>query len=219
MLPGMMVANTAMERSKAKQQPRVEQPVSVQKQETEQPQQAAEEPKQQKPKESQEMQELRHMLSKLALQGGIRRNAAIGILANLSVESPGFDPAKEQIGGGPGRGLAQWEKGGRFDTDRINLVKFAKTKGKPWTDRDTQLDFIIYELNHHSEFKRVKARLNKAKTPAEAAIIFLKQYEKAGKPHTERRIKEAKRLAKMLALPQHVLDGLSPKDRKYFGAF
>lgn len=120
-------------------------------------------------------------------QGGLTHNASVGIIANLKAESK-LDPAIEQMGGGPGRGLAQWEKGGRFDTDRINLVNFAKKKGKKWTDLDTQIDFILHELDTHPEYKRVKSALNSAKTPKEATLIFLKRYEKAGKPNTKERL-------------------------------
>lgn len=120
-------------------------------------------------------------------KGGLTHNASVGIIANLKAESK-LDPAIEQMGGGPGRGLAQWEKGGRFDTDRINLVNFAKKKGKKWTDLDTQIDFILHELDTHPEYKRVKSALNSAKTPKEATLIFLKRYEKAGKPNTKERL-------------------------------
>ena len=43
--------------------------------------------------------------------GGLTPTAAIGIVANLKAES-NLDPAIKQLSGGPGRGLAQWEKGG-----------------------------------------------------------------------------------------------------------
>ena len=130
-------------------------------------------------------------------RGGLTRNAVLGILANLKAESE-FNPGAMQIGGGPGRGLAQWEKGGRFDTDRINLVKFAKKKGKKWTDLDTQVDFILYELSVHPEYKRVKIALNNSKTPEQAMLIFLRKYEKAGIPHTGKRLKFLKDLKNKL---------------------
>lgn len=132
---------------------------------------------------------------------GLSSIAAVGIVANLKAESK-LDPTTKQIWKykptikyGPGRGLAQWERGGRFDTDRINLVKFAKKQGTDWTDLDTQIDFIAYEMAVHPEYKRVKAMLNKAKTPEEATNIFLKKYEKAGIPHAEKRLEYAKVIA------------------------
>lgn len=68
-----------------------------------------------------------------------------GIMANLQAES-GLNPAQKQLGGGPGRGLAQWE-GPRFK----NLVNYAQSKGTDWTDLKTQLDFLMQEMN--SDYK------------------------------------------------------------------
>lgn len=125
--------------------------------------------------------------------GGLTPTAAVGIVANLKAES-NLDPAIKQLSGGPGRGLAQWEKGGRYDTDPINLVKFAKKKGTDWSDLDTQIDFILHEMERHPEYKRVKDMLNKAGNVEDATLIFLKKYEKAGTPHTDKRLKYAKEL-------------------------
>lgn len=79
---------------------------------------------------------------------GFSDAGAAGIMANLYHES-GYDPSIKQIGGGPGRGLAQWE-GPRW----VALQKFAKDRNKPWTDMQTQLDFIMHEMksNHDSSF-------------------------------------------------------------------
>ncbi len=125
--------------------------------------------------------------------GGLTPTAAVGIVANLKAES-NLDPAIKQLSGGPGRGLAQWEKGGRYDTDPINLVKFAKKKGTSWSDLDTQIDFILHEMDKHPEYKRVKDMLNKSGSVEDATLIFLKKYEKAGTPHTDKRLKFAKDL-------------------------
>jgi len=129
--------------------------------------------------------------------GGLTPTAAVGIVANLKAES-NLDPAIKQLSGGPGRGLAQWEKGGRYDTDPINLVKFAKKKGTDWSDLDTQIDFILHEMERHPEYKRVKDMLNKAGNVEDATLIFLKKYEKAGTPHTDKRLKFAKDLETQL---------------------
>jgi hypothetical protein len=129
--------------------------------------------------------------------GGLTPTAAVGIVANLKAES-NLDPAIKQLSGGPGRGLAQWEKGGRYDTDPINLVKFAKNKGTNWSDLDTQIDFILHEMDRHPEYKRVKDMLNRAGNVEDATLIFLKKYEKAGTPHTDKRLKFAKDLETQL---------------------
>jgi hypothetical protein len=129
--------------------------------------------------------------------GGLTPTAAVGIVANLKAES-NLDPAIKQFSGGPGRGLAQWEKGGRYDTDPINLVKFAKKKGTSWSDLDTQIDFILHEMDRHPEYKKVKDMLNKSDSVKDATLIFLKKYEKAGTPHTDKRLKFAKDLETQL---------------------
>jgi len=127
------------------------------------------------------------------VNGGLTKTAAIGVVANLKAES-NLDPGIKQRGGGPGRGLAQWEKGGRYDTDPINLNKFAAKKGTNWSDLDTQIDFILYEMEKHPEYRRVKEQLNNTDSIEQATLIFLKKYEKAGTPHTGKRLKYAKEL-------------------------
>jgi len=133
-----------------------------------------------------------YIINKL-VNGGLTKTAAIGVVANLKAES-NLDPGIKQIGGGPGRGLAQWEKGGRYDTDPINLNKFADKKGTNWADLDTQIDFILYEMDKHPEYRKVKEQLNKTDSVEKATLIFLKKYEKAGTPHTDKRLKYAKEL-------------------------
>ena len=128
------------------------------------------------------------------MNGGLTETAAIGIVANLKAES-NLDPAIKQYGGGPGRGLAQWEKGGRYDTDPINLSKFAKKKGTNWSDLDTQIDFILYEMERHPEYRRVKELLNQTDNVKNATLLFLRKYEKAGTPHTAKRLKYAEELS------------------------
>jgi hypothetical protein len=138
----------------------------------------------------------RHILNRL-IRGGLTPTAAAGIVSNIGVESAyTYDPNTHQGGGGPGRGLVQWEKGGRFDTDNINLQSFAKSRGKSWNDMDTQIDFILHELNNHPEYKAVKNKINKSKSISDATGIFLKDYEKAGTPHIEDRLKVGSQLAK-----------------------
>jgi len=134
-----------------------------------------------------------YIIDKL-VKGGLTKTAAIGVVANLKAES-NLDPGIKQIGGGPGRGLAQWEKGGRYDTDPINLNKFAAKKGTNWSDLDTQIDFILHEMDKHPEYRKVKEQLNKTDSVEKATLIFLKKYEKAGTPHTDKRLKFAKELS------------------------
>ena len=77
---------------------------------------------------------------------GFTPEATAGILGNLDQESR-FNPAITQQPSGPGRGLAQWSAGGRWDTSKPNLVDYAKSKQvSPW-DITTQLEFILLEMS------------------------------------------------------------------------
>lgn len=129
------------------------------------------------------------------VKGGLSPVAAAGVVSNIGVETGySYDPSTLQEGGGPGRGLVQWEQGGRYDTDNINLLSFAKKVKKPWTDLNTQVDFILHELNNHPEYMQVKKMINSAKSVPEATQIFLERYEKAGVSHLDRRIEVGKQL-------------------------
>jgi hypothetical protein len=71
---------------------------------------------------------------------------AAGIVGNLDQES-GVDPTISQFGGGPGRGIAQWSAGGRWDTaPGDNLMAFAMQQGQDPLSLGVQLDFIWFEL-------------------------------------------------------------------------
>ena len=138
----------------------------------------------------------REIYESLTESSDLTNIAIVGVLANLNTES-GFDPKKIQsankIGDnlGKGRGIAQWEVGGRFDKDRVNLVDFAEDRGTNWDDLQTQIAFIAHEMSVIPEFKKVKEDMNKAKTAEEAMTIFLTRYEKAGKENVEKRIADS----------------------------
>lgn len=128
--------------------------------------------------------------------------AAKGILGNMFQESK-FDPDVYQKldndSTGKGRGLLQWEAGGRFDTDPLNLIDFANKQEKSWKDPEVQLDFMIAEMDKSAkigaesaarqnyEYDKARTMMNQAKTPEEAAKIFSDLYLKPGKPHMDTR--------------------------------
>lgn len=126
---------------------------------------------------------------------GFTAAAAAGVLGNLRQES-GIDPRKTQYGGGPGTGLCQWEKGGRWDS----LVKWAKKERRDEWDISTQLDFLWYELNGGDP--TTKSLLNKnwggidglrSATDYQWAVdAFEKSFERAGKPNLPQRYQYAK---------------------------
>lgn len=108
---------------------------------------------------------------------GYTHNQVAGILGNFQVES-GFRPTVRGDGGAA-YGLAQWN-------DRSKALKsFAQSRGKDWTDPETQIDFALHELN--TTEKRAANALRGAKTAEEAARIFSEKFERPGTPHMDRR--------------------------------
>jgi len=105
-----------------------------------------------------------------------------GIVGNLMGESS-VNP-RSSVNGNGTIGIAQWE-GGRDDA----LKEFAAKKGKPWHDLLVQLDYLWYELNHSE--KAAFEHLKSTKTVEEATTSFVQKFERAGIPHTEKRIKLA----------------------------
>jgi hypothetical protein len=80
----------------------------------------------------------------LLIAEGFSPEATAGILGNLQQES-NIDPTTIQ-NGGPGRGLAQWSAGGRWDNGPNSLLAYAGARGlNPW-NAVTQTRFMIYEM-------------------------------------------------------------------------
>lgn len=108
-----------------------------------------------------------------------------GVMGNLQAES-GMNPdINEQnplvAGSRGGYGLAQWT-GGR----RVALENYASEKGVPVSTLELQLDFMWHELNGPEITAYNDLRLQT--TVDGATLSFLRKYERAGIPHTERRI-------------------------------
>ena len=121
--------------------------------------------------------------------------ATAGIMGNLQQESS-MDPTKKQSGGGPGRGIAQWTVSeGRFK----GLQSHAKSKGKDWTDLQSQLEWIDMELGGKDATTANILKKNyggldglkKATSTKWAVEAFEKSFERAGKPMWEKRYKYA----------------------------
>ncbi|HVJ22041.1 MAG TPA: phage tail tip lysozyme, partial [Polyangiaceae bacterium] len=106
---------------------------------------------------------------------GLTNFQAAGVVGNLEQES-GLDPTIEQYGGGPGRGLAQWSTGGRWDTaEGDNVLDFAAQQGQSATSLGLQLDFIWYELTTFPNYGL--AELQASTTLDEATQVFEDMYE------------------------------------------
>lgn len=123
----------------------------------------------------------------LVKQDGFEPHIVAGFLGNFMVETgtDNLDPTTEQTDGGPGRGIAQWEEGARFD----QLVEFAKQKNTHWSDLQTQLEFVIHEINNDEQ--EAWAEIQKAKDPEEAAKLVSEYYLRPGIPNDEERVEKA----------------------------
>lgn len=108
-----------------------------------------------------------------------------GIMANLYHES-GYKSEQKQLGGGPGRGLAQWE-GPRFTA----LQNYSRERSKPWTDMQTQLDFIMHEMktNHNASFVE---HFKSSTSAYDSAAKFENEFERPAVNHNAQRGATAK---------------------------
>jgi acylphosphatase len=123
------------------------------------------------------------------LSKGLTPVQAAGIVGNLDQES-GMSPTISQYGGGPGRGIAQWSAGGRWDTDgHDNVAWYASQKGESKYSLHLQLEFIWYEL---TTLGYGYSKLKAAKTVTDAVLAFQDYYEICGQCDSSNRIAHAK---------------------------
>ena len=145
---------------------------------------------------------------------GLTHDDTLAIMANIQHETAGtYDPAIKQGGSnmpdkdwfekpvnsktvGRGTGLVQW------DNRRGALKKFAESKGRSWSDLETQLDFIVHELEttEAGAFKK----LGEAKTLAKKALVFGDEYERPTVKKDKRRIKPLNGLQEQFKRPKHI---------------
>ena len=118
---------------------------------------------------------------------GLPKIAAIGIAGSMMGEVS-FNPYKSGHDiNGPSGGIAQWHDG-PSSNNFTRLKRYAKSKGKPWTDIETQANFLWSDIS-----KSLLNKLKAAKTVEEAAFIWGNQYERFrgyrnrnSKPHRQR---------------------------------
>ena len=141
-------------------------------------------------------------------------HATAAIMGNLYAES-GMNPTAIQgKGKGPAAGLCQWENYTKREGRWLNLYNYAKSVGKDWTDLVTQLEFMLSEIqtkdiDSRMQGKTAPSNLTKAGLSekdgvsfetfrtsitdiAKATRLFEAAFERAGKPHMDRRIEAAK---------------------------
>jgi MYXO-CTERM domain-containing protein len=108
---------------------------------------------------------------------GLPNFQAAGIVGNLDQES-GVDPTAVESGG-PGRGIAQWSVGGRWDTDaNDNATWYAGQQGQSVDSLQLQLDFIWYELTTFSGYGL--AALKATTNVTDATVAFQNDFEGCG---------------------------------------
>lgn len=108
---------------------------------------------------------------------GLTEIQSAGVVGNLMQESS-VRPTAVEFGGGPGRGIAQWSIGGRWNRDPANVVSFASARGLDRWALQTQLDFIWHELSVVGGFGLTELRA--ATTLTQAVVAFQNKYERCG---------------------------------------
>lgn len=108
---------------------------------------------------------------------GLANYQAAGIVGNLDQES-GVDPTAVESGG-PGRGIAQWSVGGRWDTDaNDNAEWYATQQGQSVDSLQLQLDFVWYELTTFPSYGL--AALQQSTNVTDATVAFQNDFEGCG---------------------------------------
>lgn len=124
------------------------------------------------------------------IKQGFTPNQAYGIVGNLQVES--FDDIRPWAQDGTGAyGIAQWQ-----DSRLEDLKEFARENGSDYTAFETQLAFLVYELQHKERDNWQKV-LSKAvnNTPEEYASYFDEYVERSSQEHNWVRQQKARALA------------------------
>lgn len=126
---------------------------------------------------------------------GYSKVQSAAIVGNLIQES-GVNPTAKQYPSGPGRGIAQWSLGGRWDKySKDNMVWFAPQPPKEsvWS-LHAQLGFVWYELRHFTYYGG--ASFKKATTVSSAVKIFETKFEGCGTCKSTDRVKYANAVLK-----------------------
>jgi len=127
----------------------------------------------------------------LLKEKGYTSTAIAGIMANIDVETGGTFNFQEKQRGGKGYGVFQ------FDFLNPYYQKYLE-KSEKKDSLESQIDFMhetVYgneqDIIGRDNAKKLREGLENAKTPEEAAEIFMNIFEKPGVPHLDRRIEAA----------------------------
>lgn len=100
---------------------------------------------------------------------GLTTQASASLVGNFQDESS-VNPRSDQPDG-PGRGIAQWSEGDRWD----NLVNWANSQRKDPLALETQLEFVMVELN--GDYRSVLDRIKTSTNIPEAVRVIVYDYE------------------------------------------
>ena len=128
------------------------------------------------------------------IKKGLKDYQAAGVVGNLIQESS-VNPGAVQYGGGPGRGIAQWSVGGRWDHDyHDNMAWYASQHGLNKWSLTAQLDFIWYELADHGGYGL--SALKASGSVSSATVAFQNDFEGCGTCDQSKRISYAEQVLK-----------------------
>jgi len=133
-------------------------------------------------------------------EAGYSEYAVAGVLGNIYAES-GFEPSKIEGDTGIGYGLCQWSYG-----RRTQLEAYATSKGKPASDVDTQIEFLLTEITPgangpaqgYADYQMLYyngyngSMWENADSPENAAIAFCWSFERPGEPRINVRTQKAR---------------------------
>lgn len=123
---------------------------------------------------------------------GLTKIQAAAIVGNLMQES-GVDPTAVQYPSGPGRGIAQWSVGGRWNADyHDNMTWYASAYGLSRWSLSAQLAFTWYELRTFSYYGL--GSLRSANNLTSAVTAFERHFEGCGDCRTSTRIAYARQV-------------------------
>jgi hypothetical protein len=126
---------------------------------------------------------------------GYSKQSTAGILGNMYQES-GVDPTRIQGNGkGPAAGICQWENYNKKSARWKNMSDYAASKGKPWTDLQSQLDWLDLEMQGKdpTTLQHLKRKVGgyeafkNMNNVRQATLVFEESFERAGKPNMSRR--------------------------------
>ena len=123
----------------------------------------------------------------MLMDEGFSMGAAAGIIGNLQQES-GVNPASNQGGGGPGRGIMQWTVNERW----ASLQKWAKKGGLSARSLEAQVQYMLKEMKDYGVFNKMR-RMDDVE---DATLYFENTMERAGVPNMSARYKYAREALK-----------------------